>query len=94
MFIIVGATGNVGSQVVKTLAKAGQPVLAVVHSAGKADAVKAHNIEAVVTDLNDSAALRNVFRRGNRAFLLNPPGDPSGDSNAQDWPRPRALRMR
>ena len=88
MFIILGASGNIGSQVVKSLNEAGQPVLAVVHGAEKA---KALDVEAVVADVTDSDALRAVFRRGKRAFLLNPPGDVSGDSDAAELATSKSI---
>lgn len=84
MFIILGASGNIGSQVTKILSQAGKPVLAVVHSADRADAIRTETVEPAVADLRDSDALRRIFRRGRRAFLLNPPGDPAGDSNASE----------
>lgn len=88
MFIILGASGNIGSQVVKSLSEASQPVLAVVHGAEKA---KALDVEAVVADVTDSDALRAVFQRGKRAFLLNPPGDVSGDSNAAELATSKSI---
>ena len=91
MFIILGASGNIGSQVVKSLSEAGQPVLAVVHSAEKARAFEGGKVTAVVADVTDSDALRAVFRRGKRAFLLNPPGDTSGDSNAAELATSRSI---
>ena len=35
-----------------------------------------------MTDAEDVKSLRAVFQRGRRAFLLNPPADPSGDTDA------------
>ncbi|MGB3337646.1 MAG: NAD(P)H-binding protein [Devosia sp.] len=91
MFVILGASGNVGSQVVKVLSKAEQPVLAVVHSAEKAAGMRARNVEPVVADVTDNVGLRAVFRRGRRAFLLNPPCDPSGDSNGQELATAKSI---
>ena len=91
MFIILGAAGNVGSEVVRKLTSAGQKVIAVVHSPSKADALCSGAVEPVVVDLADSEALRPVLRRGTRAFLLNPPGDPGGDSNAQELATARSI---
>lgn len=91
MFIILGAGGNVGSEVVKSLNKAGQKVIAVVHSQDKAHQLPAADVEAVVADVGDSVALQAVFRRGKRAFLLNPPGDPAGDSNAQELATAKSI---
>lgn len=84
MFVVLGAGGNVGSQVVKALVADGRKVLALVHSAAKGDALRSELVEPVVADIRDVATLRDLFRRGRRAFLLNPPGDPSGDSEAAE----------
>lgn len=91
MFIILGAGGNVGSEVVKALSAAGQQVIAVLHSPDKADVIRSDRVEPVVVDVADSAALRAVFRRGKRAFLLNPPGDPTGDTNTQELATARSI---
>ena len=37
-----------------------------------------------VCDIRDTDALRDVFRTGRRAFLLNPPADPSTDTDAEE----------
>lgn len=84
MFIVLGATGHVGSVVAETLIAAGEPVTAVTRSAEKAAAWRARGAEAAVCDVRDAAALRAVFRRGRRAFLLNPPADPATDTDAEE----------
>jgi uncharacterized protein YbjT (DUF2867 family) len=38
----------------------------------------------VAVDIADPVALREVLRRGRRAFLLNPPADPSVDTDAEE----------
>ncbi|MBJ3785466.1 NmrA family NAD(P)-binding protein [Devosia sediminis] len=91
MFIVLGATGHVGSQVVKGLGEAGKPVLAVVHSAERARELEAAGVEPVVADVRDRGKLGAVFARGNRAFLLNPPGDPTGDSNRAELETARSI---
>ena len=91
MFIILGASGNVGSAVVKALGAEGQPVLAVLHSAEKAGPLAAEGAETVVADVADSAALRGLFRRGKRAFLLNPSGDTRADSNAMELATAKSI---
>jgi len=84
MFVILGATGNIGSELVARLSHAGHPVLAITHSAEKARTLALPHVEAIALDVNDTEALRAAFRRGSRAFLLNPPADPSGDTNAAE----------
>jgi uncharacterized protein YbjT (DUF2867 family) len=91
MFVVLGATGNVGSSVLRVLSQTGQPVIAITHSADKAAALEADNIEAAVVDVADVQALRDTLKRGTRAFLLNPPADPGGDTNAEELATARSI---
>ncbi|MBY3193637.1 MULTISPECIES: NmrA family NAD(P)-binding protein [Rhizobium] len=91
MYIVLGAAGNVGSRVIETLRPAGEKIFALVHSEQKASVVDGGNVEAVVLDVLDSAALRAVFQRGRRAFLLNPPAHPGTDTNAEELKTARSI---
>jgi uncharacterized protein YbjT (DUF2867 family) len=84
MFIILGGTGHVGSAAAKRLIELGQPVTIVSHSPAKRDAWERLGARFAVADVLDVEALRSVFRQGRRAFLLNPPADPSTDTDAQE----------
>ena len=84
MFIVLGATGHIGSELVRTLDAAGKKVIAVVRNVGKADSIRTANLESIVLDVEDTARLNDLFRRGRRAFLLNPPGDPGGNTDASE----------
>jgi uncharacterized protein YbjT (DUF2867 family) len=84
MFIVLGAGGHVGSAVADTLLDAGEPVTVVVHHADKAAAWRAKGAETAVADVLDPDGLRAVFRRGRRAFLLNPPAAPSTDTEVEE----------
>ncbi|RUW45486.1 NmrA family NAD(P)-binding protein [Mesorhizobium sp. M8A.F.Ca.ET.021.01.1.1] len=84
MNIILGGTGRVGSATAATLLRLGEPVTVVTRDEAKAAALTAHGAEVAVADVLDVEALRGVFRRGTRAFLLNPPADPSTDTDAQE----------
>lgn len=91
MFVVLGASGGVGSQVLQELRRREQSVLAVLHSADKSEALRANGVETVVLDILDTAALRAALQRGQRAFLLNPPGDPSGDAEAAELATGRSI---
>ena len=67
MFLVTGATGNVGAEVVAALAEAGEPVRALVR---RPDAVLPHGAEAVVGDLNDPASLEDALKSVDGVFLL------------------------
>lgn len=76
MYVVMGATGHVGSGVMRALRARGERVIGVSHQAG------AESPDVVHADVNDVGSLRAAFRRGRRALLLNPPGDVVLDTDA------------
>ena len=84
MYVILGATGHIGSAVARSLLEAGEAVTVVTRDARKAGQWRAEGAEAAVADVNDAPRLREVFRQGRRAFLLNPPAHPSTDTDAEE----------
>ncbi len=82
MHVIMGGTGHVGSAVADALLGQGQPVMIVTRDAARADAWRHKGAQVAVADIHHVAALRDVFRRGRRAFLLNPPADVGSDTDA------------
>lgn len=84
MYIVLGATGHVGSSVAGALLDRGEPVTAVTRDARRAAPLARRGAAVAVADVRDADALRDVLRRGTRAFLLMPPGDPAGDSVAEE----------
>ncbi|RZI98467.1 MAG: NAD-dependent epimerase/dehydratase family protein [Brevundimonas sp.] len=91
MHVIMGATGHVGAACVEALLAQNQPVLALLHSPDKAAALEAKGAETAVVDARDPDALRAAFRRGRRAFLLNPPAAPATDTDAEETATVRAI---
>ena len=72
MFIVSGATGNVGAAVVQKLAESGASVKALTRSitSDKATPLKAlANVEVVQCDLMDKAALAVLFKGVKGAFV-------------------------
>lgn len=85
MYVVMGATGHVGSACVTALRRDGRPVLAVVRDRARAKPLEAMGAEiAVVAEVTDVEALRETLRRGRRAFLLNPPAAPSTDTDRRE----------
>jgi uncharacterized protein YbjT (DUF2867 family) len=84
MNIILGGTGQVGSATARVLLKRGEPVTVVTRNADHGAGLKHAGARIAVADIRDVARLREVFRTGTRAFLLNPPADPSGDTDAEE----------
>ena len=84
MYVILGATGHVGSAVADDLIRAGKSVTIVTRDEEKAVSWQSRGAEAAVLDVTDVDALRSVFKRGRRAFLLNPPAPPSTDTDEEE----------
>ncbi|MEZ2329757.1 NmrA family NAD(P)-binding protein [Mesorhizobium sp. RCC_202] len=84
MHIILGGTGHVGSAAAAALLRQNEAVTVVTRDAGKAAHLAGQGAEVAVADVRDVEALRKVLRRGRRAFLLNPPADPSTDTDAEE----------
>lgn len=84
MFIVMGATGHVGSAVVRALLETGATVTGLTRDEDKAAALRAEGAEAAVVDVDDVERLRAVFRGGARAFLLNPPAAPTTDTDQEE----------
>jgi len=81
MFIIMGGTGHVGSATAAALLRRGEPITIVTRNAQHAAPWHARGAEIAEADIENVAGLRAVFRRGRRAFLLNPPADIATDTD-------------
>jgi len=81
MYVVMGATGHVGAGVTRALLKRGESVIVVTRDAARIRAAGADGVDVVEADVNDIDSLRAAFRKGRRAFLLNPPADTSAAIN-------------
>jgi uncharacterized protein YbjT (DUF2867 family) len=70
--LIVGATGNVGTELVKQFAASGKRVKALVRNESKADSIR-HLAEPVLGDLMAPATLEPAFKNVERVFVLAAP---------------------
>jgi uncharacterized protein YbjT (DUF2867 family) len=80
MYTILGATGNVGSVITRTLLEKGEKVRVFGRSADKLKAFGEKGAEAQVGDITDANALTKALTGVRAAFLLLPP-----DMQAQDY---------
>lgn len=84
MYVVMGATGNVGAAVADALLARDAAVTVLTREPDKADGWRARGATVAYADAEDAGSLREVLRRGRRAFLLNPPGDPAHDVDAAE----------
>lgn len=82
MYVVMGATGHVGSAVADALLGRGEKVTVVTREAAHGEPWLERGAEVAVAEIDDVDSLRAAFRRGSRAFLLNPPADIRGDTDA------------
>ena len=84
MYVILGGTGQVGSATARALLDDGQEVTIVTRDGSHGKGLKDAGAKVAVADIRDVDKLRKVFQTGKRAFLLNPPADPSGDTDSEE----------
>ncbi len=72
MICVTGASGTLGSEVIRQLASAMAPFCAAYFSNKKAEAARARGIEAVIIDYNRPETLRAAFQGCDKLFLLGP----------------------
>jgi uncharacterized protein YbjT (DUF2867 family) len=74
--LVLGATGAIGGEVVKALAKKDVHFKAAVHNASKAEDLKklSSKIEVVEVDLYNPTSLANALKGIESVFVLTPPG--------------------
>jgi len=84
MFLVIGATGNIGSQVVKQLDAKGQKVRALVRDTKKGESLKGKNVELAQGDLAMPETLDKAFSGVDGVFVVVPAGEdlPKLEQNA------------
>jgi uncharacterized protein YbjT (DUF2867 family) len=73
MILITGATGHVGSELVRLLAEAGTPARALIHSLDKAAPIERLGLETAVGDYEQPDTLDAAMKGCDQLFLLSPP---------------------
>jgi uncharacterized protein YbjT (DUF2867 family) len=79
MYVIMGATGNTGAIVAKTLLGLGQKVRAIGRSSNRLESLAAEGAEPFVCDVTDSAALTQAFTGAKAVYAMIPPSMTSQD---------------
>ena len=72
-YLVTGATGTTGSELVRLLAEAGAPVRALVRSPEKAASIQRLGLETAVGDFEQPDTLDAAMAGCDHLFLLSPP---------------------
>ena len=81
--LVTGATGTVGSEVVKQLSAKGADVRACCHTLSKADQIRGPGVETVEFDYNKPETVEVAFKGVEKLFLLTPVVDNMVEITAQ-----------
>ncbi|HEV2894794.1 MAG TPA: SDR family oxidoreductase, partial [Actinomycetota bacterium] len=73
MILVTGATGHVGSELVRLLAEQGAPARALVHSPDKAAPIQHQGLETALGDFEQPDTLDVAMKGCDQLFLLAPP---------------------
>lgn len=76
MYVILGATGHVGSAVAMNLLKGGRDVTVVTRNPERAKHLSHIGAKVACVDVHNTEELANVLKTSRRAFLINPPANP------------------
>ncbi|KXV33197.1 NmrA family NAD(P)-binding protein [Gluconobacter thailandicus] len=88
MDVILGGTGHVGRAVVKTVLAAGHDVTVV---SRRASSASGGEFSTVALDVTDTSALRALFQKARRVFVLNPPAAVSGNTDIEERRTVRSI---
>jgi len=83
MYTVLGANGNIGSVIARTLLEKGEKVRVVGRNAGKLQALVQKGAEAFVGNVADENAMTEALTGARAAFLLIPPDMTSPDYRAE-----------
>jgi nucleoside-diphosphate-sugar epimerase len=84
MHILLGGTGHIGTALSDALVARGESVTVVTRNNRRTQELQRKGLQVALADVFDTDALRRVFWQGKRLFLLNPPADPSTDTDTQE----------
>jgi uncharacterized protein YbjT (DUF2867 family) len=84
MYVVLGASGNTGHIVAKTLLTRGQQVRAVGRNASHLQPLAAQGAEIFIADVTDAPALTKAFQQASSAYVMIPPNPASNDALAYE----------
>jgi uncharacterized protein YbjT (DUF2867 family) len=82
MYVVLGASGNTGQVVAKTLLSNGQQVRAFGRNASHLQPLAAEGAEIFTGDVTDSGALAKAFQHADSAYIMIPPNTTTKDYRA------------
>ncbi len=90
--LVIGATGNIGKELVKLLANNGHAVRATVRPTTRIEELKSLGVEMVEADLQDSSTLKAAMNGADKVFFRDTSGFEHGGVILQHYSNCKRIR--
>lgn len=84
MFVVMGGTGHIGSELTKNLLRSGRDVTVVTRSGKRAENLVKLGAQLAEIDISDHRSLNEVLKQANGVYILNPPANPVHDVDVEE----------
>ena len=84
MFVVMGATGHIGSELAKNLLLSGRDVTVVTRSGKRAENLVKLGAQLAEIDISDHRSLNEVLKQASGVYILNPPANPVHDVDVEE----------
>ncbi|MBI0004515.1 NmrA family NAD(P)-binding protein [Bartonella sp. M0177] len=84
MFVVMGATGHIGSELTKNLLRSGRDVTVITRSKKRAENLVNLGARLAEIDIFDYHLLHEVLKQASGVYILNPPANPVYDVDVEE----------
>ena len=84
MFVVMGATGHIGSELAKNLLRSGRDVTVITRSGKRAENLVKLGAQLAEIDISDHRSLNEVLKQASGVYILNPPANPVHDVDVEE----------
>ncbi len=84
MFVVMGATGHIGSELAKNLLRSGRDVTVVTRSGKRAENLVKLGAQLAEIDISDDRLFHEVLKQASGLYILNPPANPVYDVDLEE----------
>lgn len=84
MFVVLGATGHIGSELAKNLLRSGRDVTVITRSEKRAENLVELGTRLTEINISDCRLLHEVLKQASGVYILNPPANPVHDVDVEE----------
>ena len=84
MFVVLGATGHIGSELAKNLLRSGRDVTVVTRSGKRAENLVELGARLTEINISDYDLFHEILKQASGVYILNPPANPVHDVDVEE----------